>query len=142
MGSDKKKLSSIITTLINDENALVRSASCVAIGSVIGSATTSDEVTSVEKIILSKMNDSTEEIEVHCNLAKGLCVAVTMKNDIFPYSGKTYVLDAALKLSMSSVQKIQHSFNDFLWLALDIGGRQQQNTDDDGDSTTTQPLLE
>ena len=52
--SNKKKLSSIITTLINDENALVRSASCVAIGLVIGSATTSDEVTSVEKSFFPK----------------------------------------------------------------------------------------
>ena len=45
-----------------------------------------------------------------------------MKKDIFPCSGKTLVLDAALKLSTSSVQNAQLSFNDFLWLALSIGG--------------------
>jgi len=136
---DKKELSSIVTALINDENALVRSAACVAIGSVIGRATASDEVASIEQIILSKMSDSTEDIEVHCHLAKGLCVAVTMKNDIFPCSGKTYVLDAALKLSMSSVQKVQHSFNDFLWLALGMGGDRGVNSND---SESGIPLLE
>jgi len=118
--SDRKELSSIISTLINDENTIVRCAACVAIGSVIGSETSSDNIAAIEQNILSKMNDSSEDIDVHCSLAKGLCVAVTMKKDIFPCSGKTYVLDVALKLSMSNVQKVQHSFNDFLWLALDI----------------------
>ena len=120
--ADKQELTKIITTLINDENAIVRSAACVAIGAAIGRATSSDEVTSIEQCILSNINNSTEDIDVQCSLTKGLCVVVTMKKDIFPCSGKTLVLDAALKLSMSSVQKVQLSFNDFLWLALNICG--------------------
>merc|ERR1712051_511353 len=116
-------MSSIVLKLLDDESALVRGAACVAIGAVIGSTSPEQEGSrykTIEQSILSKM-DSKEEIEVHQSLAKGLCTAIVMKPETFRGSKGLAIIDGALKLSMSSVQKVQHAFNDFLWLALRVG---------------------
>jgi len=48
---------------------------------------------------------------------KSVLLATTFK---LGKNSQACALDVSLKLLMSSVQRVQHSFNDNLWLALDV----------------------
>merc|ERR1712238_465332 len=54
------------------------------------------------------------------NFALGLSIAVQMKPNIFDGSKGMKYLDAALRNSMRGSQRVQLTFNDFLWLALNV----------------------
>lgn len=114
------KLAKLMKTLMKDEKTTVREAACVAIGAVIGSAVdTSACVADVESSLVKCM-DPKEIMEVQKAIARGLCIAVRMKPDVFSGKEGLAIMDAALKLAMSGTQRVQLAFNDFLWLALDV----------------------
>jgi len=114
-------MSSLVKRLMKDEKSNVREAACVAVGAVIGSASdTSSCIADVESAILRCM-DPKETMEVHRAVAKGLCVAARLKPKIFVSETCLSLMDGALKLAMSGAQRVQLSFNDFLWLAFDAG---------------------
>ena len=116
------KLTAMTKKSMFDDSNSVREAACVAIGAVLGSALDTNACLSDVASSIIKSMDLKERIEVHQSVAKGLCVATTMKPDVFAGKKGLSILDAALKLAMSGVQRVQLAFNDFLWLALDVKG--------------------
>lgn len=115
-----KNMSSIIQTLMKDDKTMVREAACVAIGAVLGS---SDEIkctlAELEKSIACSM-DTKEEIEVQKAVAKGLCITARLQPGVFRTQEGLFLINNALKLAMSGAQRVQFSYNDFLWIALDV----------------------
>lgn len=121
LGSDiHNKLLELVKTYMSDENRLARQGACVAVGAVLGSAPdTSASLAAVEPIILKAM-DLQQPMEIHQALAAGLSTAVRLKPDVLAGKEGLALMDASLKLAMSGVQRVQWSFNDFLWLALKV----------------------
>jgi len=60
-------------------------------------------------------------MEVIQAVARGLCVALLMieTKERIPFMGLT-MLDACLNAILKSTQRIQETYNDVLWLALDV----------------------
>lgn len=106
--------------LMKDDSTLVRSAACAAIGAVLGSSTEiNSTLASVERSISSKM-DSKEPLEVQQSIATGLCITARLQPGLFRTKEALPLTNAALKLAMSGAQRVQFSYNDFLWVALDV----------------------
>lgn len=120
---DRSLYKSILGTtqeLMKDDSTLVRSAACAAIGAVLGSSTEiKSTLAVVEKSILSKM-DPKEALEVQQSIATGLCVTARLQNGLFRTKEALPLTNASLKLAMSGAQRVQFSYNDFLWIALDV----------------------
>jgi len=114
-------ISSIIQILMKDDKSMVREAAFVAIGAVLGcSDDAKSSLSRLEKSIAKGM-DSKEEIEVQKAVAKGLCITATKQPGLFRTQEGLFLTNNALKLAMSGAQRVQFSYNDFLWLALDVG---------------------
>eukprot|EP00586_Coscinodiscus_wailesii_P014096 CAMPEP_0172505274 /NCGR_PEP_ID=MMETSP1066-20121228/185056_1 /TAXON_ID=671091 /ORGANISM="Coscinodiscus wailesii, Strain CCMP2513" /LENGTH=2828 /DNA_ID=CAMNT_0013281825 /DNA_START=96 /DNA_END=8582 /DNA_ORIENTATION=- len=139
--SSLQAMSQLIVRYMQDESIIVRRAACVASGSVLGIAGPL-HISKMESTILAVANDTNEDIDVHRGLAKGLCAAVMLDPDIFRGKTGLAVMDVALKLAMSGVQKVQLAFNDFLWLSLRIGEDGDDDDDDGGESLVLQEYLE
>ena len=115
-----KNILTIVEDLMTDDSTLVKSAACAAIGTVLGSSTDiKSTLASVEKSITSKM-DSKEPLEVQQAIATGLCVTAKLQPGLFRTKEALSLTNAALKLAMSGAQRVQFSYNDFLWIALDV----------------------
>ena len=115
-----KRVLGITQNLMRDDSVLVRSGACSAIGAVLGSSTEiKSTVSLVEKSILSKM-DSKEALEVQQSIATGLCIAARLQPGCFRTDHALSLTNGALKLAMSGAQRVQFSYNDFLWIALDV----------------------
>ena len=115
-----KQILGITQNLMRDDSILVRSGACSAIGAVLGSSTEiKSTVALVEKSILSKM-DSKEALEVQQSVATGLCITARLQPGFFRTDNALSLTNAALKLAMSGAQRVQFSYNDFLWIALDV----------------------
>merc|ERR1712228_929998 len=95
------------------------------------SSSRSTIISKVESPMQVVMNNTNEEVDVHRGLAKGLCMAVMMNEDLFRGKEGLVIMNGALKLAMSGVQRVQLAFNDFLWLALKI-----DDAEDDGEILT------
>lgn len=114
------RVSSLIPTLMNDEKTMVKEASCVAIGAIIGSSTeVNTTLASLEKSVLKCM-DTKEELSVQQAVANGLMIIARLQPGIFRTQEGLGLINAALKLAMSGAQRVQFSYNDFLWIALDV----------------------
>lgn len=115
------EVTKLVIDLMADHNDRVKEAASVAIGALLGSA---EEVSGciklVEPMILKNMKP-TEDIEVHKSIARGLFIAVSINSEVFDGEQGLPILNSALKLAMSGTQKVQFAFNEFLWLALQIG---------------------
>eukprot|EP00804_Cyclotella_cryptica_P025389 CCRYP_016513-RD/>CCRYP_016513-RD protein AED:0.04 eAED:0.04 QI:135/1/1/1/0.77/0.7/10/4374/2912 len=106
--------------LMRDDSAVVRSAACAAIGAVLGSSTDiKSTLAVVEKSISNKM-DPKEALEVQQAVASGLCITARLQPGLFRTKEALPLTNGALKLAMSGAQRVQFSYNDFLWLALDV----------------------
>lgn len=114
-------VSSLIQTLMKDDKTLVKEAACVAIGAVLGSSTdiNSTLASSVEKSV-DKCMDTKEELSVQQGVANGLCIAARLQPGVFRTQEGLSLINGALKLAMSGAQRVQFSYNDFLWIALDV----------------------
>ena len=64
--------------------------------------------------------DPKDNMEVLKSMAKGLSVGCQLNSDLFANKLMLSILDGALKCAMSSPGRVQTSFNDFLWLALNV----------------------
>ncbi|KAL9182373.1 hypothetical protein ACHAXT_013025 [Thalassiosira profunda] len=111
---------SVVQTLMKDEKTLVKEAACAAIGAVLGSSTdVNSTLSSVEKSILKCMTDK-EELSVQQAVANGLCVTARLQPGLFRTQEGLPLINGALKLALSGAQRVQFSYNDFLWIALDV----------------------
>ncbi|KAL7522340.1 hypothetical protein ACHAWX_007024 [Stephanocyclus meneghinianus] len=106
--------------LMRDDSAVVRSAACAAIGALLGSSTDiKSTLALVEKSISNKM-DTKEALEVQQAVATGLCITARLQPGLFRTKEALPLTNGALKLAMSGAQRVQFSYNDFLWIALDV----------------------
>ena len=53
-------------------------------------------------------------------MANGLCITARLQPGVFRTEEGLPLINAALKLAMSGAQRVQFSYNDFLWIALDV----------------------
>jgi len=63
--------------------------------------------------------DTKEELVVQQALANGLCITARLQPGVFRTQQGLNLINSALKLAMSGAQRVQFSYNDFLWIALD-----------------------
>ncbi|KAL7541160.1 hypothetical protein ACHAXR_010687, partial [Thalassiosira sp. AJA248-18] len=113
-------VSSIIQNLMKDDKTMVKEAACVAIGAVLGSSTeVKSTLSSVEKNI-AKCMDTKEELDVQQAVANGLCITARLQPGLFRTQEGLSLINNALKMAMSGAQRVQFSYNDFLWIALDV----------------------
>jgi len=111
---------SALKPLLIDENNLVREASATAGGCFLGCVPDALlHMKDLEQLLLRLMN-SKEDISVHRGIARGLCYAVVKNPDLFLGKSGVTIISAGQKLAMSSIQKVQLPFNDFLWLAFKV----------------------
>lgn len=116
------KVTKLIVSYTTDDKALVKESAAVALGAVAGSAADATaRLREVESIFLNIMKSSSERMEMHQAVARGLCIALSLADveDKVAFFGKN-LLDACLQLAMSGTQRVQYAFNDVLWLALNV----------------------
>ena len=113
-------VSSVMQTLMADDKVMCKESACVALGAVLGSSTdVTSSIAAVEKSMLKCM-DTKEELVVQQSAAKGLCIAAKLQPGVFVTQDGLALTNGALKLALSGAQRVQFSYNDFLWLALDV----------------------
>lgn len=118
--STYRSVSLLIQTLMTDEKTMVKESSCVAVGAILGSSTEiKTSLSLLEKSIIASM-DTKEELSVQQAVANGLCITARLQPGIFRTEEGLPLINAALKLAMSGAQRVQFSYNDFLWIALDV----------------------
>ncbi len=115
-----KRVSTLIQTLMTDEKTMVKESSCVAIGALLGSSTEIKTALSHFEKSVIKCMDTKEELSVQQAVANGLCITARLQPGIFRTEEGLPLINAALKLAMSGAQRVQFSYNDFLWIALDV----------------------
>ncbi len=93
-------------------------------GAIMGRAVNEIAILKVARHAILKCMRTTEEMDVHIALARGLMVATNMKPHIFVSRTGTPILEGALILGFSSPHAVQKMFHAFLWLALGIGERE------------------
>lgn len=115
-----KSVTAVVLALMKDSNSLVKEAASVAIGAVLGSSNDiKSTITTLEKSIAKNM-DTKEELSVQQGAANGLCIAARLQPGIFRNPDGINLINTALKMAMSGSQRVQFSYNDFLWVALDV----------------------
>ena len=116
----------LAASYMKDDKVSVKQAGCVAAGAVVGrSASPSASLKGVESEYLAIIEHTKEQLEVHQAAARGLCLTLVLSEgvvtDRIELFGQT-LLNACLKMAMSSSQRVQFAFNDVLYLALDVAG--------------------
>eukprot|EP00984_Skeletonema_dohrnii_P027971 scaffold17740_cov74-Skeletonema_dohrnii-CCMP3373.AAC.2 len=105
---------------MKDDKTMVKEAASVAIGAVLGSSgDINSTLSSLEKSIAKNM-DTKEELSVQQGAADGLSIAARLQPGIFRTREGLFLINSALKMAMSGSQRVQFSYNDFLWIALDV----------------------
>jgi len=126
-GGTQDQLKSQVLEYMKDDKAIVRNASCVAIGAVVArSPDASAALGEVKPELLAIMGNSKEKLETHQAIAGGLCLALVLAEagnnvDFFGLD----LVNATLKLAMSGAQRVQFAFNDVLYLALNVAQGQE-----------------
>ena len=115
-----KGSSDIVETLMKDDKVMVKEAACVAIGAILGSSTEIKSTISLLEKSIMKCMDTKEELNVQQAVANGLSITARLQPGIFRTQDGLTLINGALKLSMSGAQRVQYTYNDFLWLALDV----------------------
>jgi hypothetical protein len=110
---------------MKDEKTIVKESSCVAIGAILGSSTDIKSTIAMLESSIIKVMDTKEELSVQQGVADGLCITARLQPGIFRTTEGLPLMNNALKMAMSGSQRVQFSYNDFLWIALDVkaGGR-------------------
>lgn len=115
-----KGSSDLIENLMKDDKVMVKEAACVAIGAILGSSTDIKSTISLLEKSIMKCMDTKEELNVQQAVANGLSITARLQPGIFRTQDGLTLINGALKLSMSGAQRVQYTYNDFLWLALDV----------------------
>lgn len=107
-------------TSMNDESLMVKEMSCTSAAILLGVEPETDSfMEQIEGSLLKFMN-SRESMEVLKGIAKGLCIAVQLRPQMFSTKLGHSFLEAALDMAMCGNQRVQLAYNDFLWLALHV----------------------
>ena len=134
-------LQSLVRRLLQDESQMVREASCLAVGAILGASPEPQECLRDLKGCILKCMRCVETSAVHQCVARGLCIAIRMNSNVFSMcwgveggngSGSTAgseglhksgvaILDTSLVFAMSGTSDVKRLFHDFLWLALRVG---------------------
>ena len=115
-----KSITSVILALMKDDKAMVNEAASIAIGAVLGSTNDIKSTMHMLEKSIAKNMDTKEELSVQQAAADGLCIAARLRPGIFRTQDGLFLMNSALKMAMSGSQRVQFSYNDFLWLALDV----------------------
>ena len=115
-----KSASDLVETLMKDDKVMVKEAACVAIGAILGSSTEIKSTISLLEKSIMKCMDTKEELNVQQAVANGLSITARLQPGIFRTQDGLTLINGALKLAMSGAQRVQYTYNDFLWLALDV----------------------
>ena len=115
-----KSVIDIILILMKDEKTIVKESSCVAIGAILGSSTDIKSTIAMLESSIIKVMDTKEELSVQQGVADGLCITARLQPGIFRTTEGLPLMNNALKMAMSGSQRVQFSYNDFLWIALDV----------------------
>jgi len=115
-----KGSSDLVETLMKDDKVMVKEAACVAIGAILGSSTEIKATISLLEKSIMKCMDTKEELNVQQAVANGLSITARLQPGIFRTQDGLTLINGALKLAMSGAQRVQYTYNDFLWLALDV----------------------
>jgi len=107
------------------QSPAVRAAGCVALGAVLAAGDRPYLPEIAPKLLSIVGKNPGEEVEVHRGLAKALCHAELSRPKIFSGKGGLPIVDAAVRLAMCGVQRVQTAFNDFLWL-LFVSGKDER----------------
>lgn len=110
------------TKLLDDPVDSVRQAAVVALLATIGgSENKKSNFQASESSLLKIMNNARETLDMLISVGRGFCVALMLINpsDRIEVMGLP-LIDACVKMAMSGAQKVQFSFNDVLWLVLDV----------------------
>jgi len=118
--SQYTRVASIVQNLMKDKTTMVKEAACTAIGAVLGSSTeVKSTLALLEKTIIKYM-DTKEELSVQQALGDGLCITGRLQQGLFRRQEGLVMINCALKMAMSGAQRVQFTFNDLLWIALDV----------------------
>ncbi len=105
---------------MKDESILVKEMYCTVAAILLGVGQKGDSGTKqIEKSLIPCM-DSKESMEVLKGIAKGLCISVQLKPQLFDDKESYPFVEAALDNAMCGNQRVQLAYNDFLWLALHV----------------------
>ena len=115
-----KSVTDIILILMKDEKTIVKETACVAIGAILGSSTDIKSTIAMLESSIIKVMDTKEELSVQQGVADGLCITTRLQPGIFRTTEGLQLMNNALKMAMSGSQRVQFSYNDFLWIALDV----------------------
>lgn len=116
------RCSKLVSSMVADESPSVRECAFAALGTCIGrSIDPPGSLRSNEQLLISTITSKEETMEVIQSVARCLCLSLTMiepKNRV-AYMGLT-MTDACLNAVLKTTQRIQQTFNDVLWLTLDV----------------------
>ncbi len=115
-----EKMKHLIVKLIQDDSLLVKEMAVTAAAIISGVDSDSDACMKFMEGSLLKCMSPKESMEVLKGIAKGLCIAVQLKPEMFTTKIGHLFLEAALENAMSGNQRVQLAYNDFLWLALRV----------------------
>ena len=104
---------------MKDDKTMVKEAACVATEAVLGSSTEFKSTLSLVEKNIVKCMDTNEELAVQQGVANGLCITARLQPGVFRTQEGLVLINSALKMAMSGAQRVQFSYNDFLWIALD-----------------------
>lgn len=118
-----ERLTKISLELTKDDKSIVREPGFAALGAAIGRAKNPKNVLKgCEPEILKVMRDTKETTEVHRAVARCLCVALLVVDKSVQrvdFLGLN-IMDACLNMALKGMQRVQYSFYDVLWLALNV----------------------
>lgn len=115
-----KSVTDIILILMKDEKTIVKETACVVIGAILGSSTDIMSTIAMLESSIIKVMDTKEELSIQQGVADGLCITARLQPGIFRTTEGLPLMNNALKMAMSGSQRVQFSYNDFLWIALDV----------------------
>jgi hypothetical protein len=110
----------VVQSLMKDEITIVKESACVAIGAILGSSIEIKKTLSQLEGGIVNCMDTKEELPVQQAVANGLCITARLQPGVFRTGEGLNLINNALKLAMSGAQRVQFSYNDFLWIALDV----------------------
>jgi hypothetical protein len=120
------QLENTAKSFLNDDKSSVREAGCVALLAAVGrSPDPKASFKANESQLVKILGNTSESIDLHRALARGICVALLMidSSERVDTMGLS-LIDACLKLATTGAQRVQYAYNDVLWLALDVEGGQ------------------
>jgi hypothetical protein len=118
-----ERLTKISLELTKDDKSIVREPGFAALGAAIGRAKNpKNALKGCEPELLKVMRDLKETTEVHRAVARCLCVALLVVDKSVQrvdFLGLN-IMDACLNMALKGMQRVQYSFYDVLWLALNV----------------------